>query len=67
MNKKVNGSGGDWFSFEQLLKSKLDGGANVKVNMKLNYSGNSKRPDSIEVNYTVDGIPQSPKTIQNTK
>ena len=67
MNKKVNGSGGEWYGLEKQLKDALDSGANVKVNMKLNYSGNSKRPDSILVEYTIDGILQSPKTIQNTK
>lgn len=67
MNKKVNGSGGEWFKLETKLKTELIKESKVEVKVTPMYSGNSKRPDIIRVDYTINGKKQKPVQIENQK
>ncbi|WP_271270852.1 two-partner secretion domain-containing protein [Aliamphritea hakodatensis] len=66
MDGKLNGSGGEWYKLEQQWKGVLEGGGSVKVNIKPSYSGDSARPDSFSVRYSINGVTQPPKVLQNT-
>ncbi|WP_033626034.1 DNA/RNA non-specific endonuclease, partial [Enterococcus faecalis] len=49
---------------ERIWKKALQEGKEVFVKVKINYEGNSLRPNSFDVNYTIDGLRKS-TTIQN--
>ena len=66
MDKILNGSGGKWYKMEMEWAKALDSGKKVEVNIKPIYSGSSKRPDSFEVSYSVDGKLTRMPTIKNT-
>ncbi|PNK61354.1 polymorphic toxin-type HINT domain-containing protein [Psychrobacter sp. FDAARGOS_221] len=65
MNKKFNGSGGDWGTFERRLKEARDNNQDVIVNIKPVYSGTSKRPDRFDVTYSIDGVRQKAIRLNN--
>ena len=65
MGKILNGSGGKWYKMEMEWAKALDSGKKVEVNIKPIYSGSSKRPDSFEVSYSVDGK-QFERIMKNT-
>ena len=57
---------GKWYKLETQWKNLLNEGKRVEVNIKPIYSGSSKRPDSFEVFYSVDGKLTRMPTIKNT-
>lgn len=65
MNKKFNGSGGDWGTFETTLKKAKNRKQDVIVNIKPVYSGTSKRPDRFDVEYSIDGGSPQEATLYN--
>jgi hypothetical protein len=40
-------------------------GKKVEIDIQLKYTGDNIRPDSFEVRYIIDGIPQQPKVFIN--
>lgn len=60
--RKVNLS--DYKKLENQWAKALEEGKDVSVNVKLNYVGDSLRPDSFDVRYTIDGFPFS-RRIRN--
>ena len=66
MDKTLNGSSGSWYKLEKQWKNLLNEGKQVEVNIKPIYSGSSKRPDSFEVSYWVDGKVLPKEFIKNT-
>lgn len=54
-NSGINRSGGEWYKMEQQWANALKEGSVVKVDITPNYSGNSLRPDSFKVKYSIDG------------
>lgn len=54
----------EYFRLEMEWKRALENGQNVSVDIKLNYEGSSMRPSSFEVDYIIDGVPDS-KIIPN--
>ncbi len=67
MNKKVNGSGGEWGSLERIWKNELERGNSVKVDIKPVYAGNSKRPDRIVVQYQIESGEKITRSIANVR
>ncbi|NOH78363.1 hypothetical protein F0231_01260 [Vibrio sp. RE86] len=67
MNKKVNGSGGEWGSLERLWKNELEKGKKVTVDIKPIYTGNNKRPDAIAVSYAIGNEKRVARLIENIK
>ncbi len=67
MNKKVNGSGGEWGSLERIWRSELDRGSVVKVDIKPVYTGSSKRPDEIVVTYKINNGIEKERVIKNVR
>lgn len=67
MNKKVNGSGGEWGSLERIWRNELDRGSVVKVDIKPVYTGSSKRPDEIVVTYQIGNRDPISKSIENVR
>ncbi len=65
MNKKFNGSGGDWGTFERRLKEAKDRKQDVIVNIKPVYSDTSKRPDRFDVEYSIGGGSPQEATLYN--
>ncbi|WP_458122444.1 DNA/RNA non-specific endonuclease [Paenibacillus sp. Z6-24] len=57
MDGQVNGAGGKWYKMESEWANALkeDPPLKVEVKVKINYSGNSIRPDSFKVTYWIDG------------
>ena len=53
--RKVNLS--DYKKLENQWAKALEEGKDVSVSVKLNYVGDSLRPDSFEVRYIIDGVP----------
>ena len=49
-----------------LKENRLNEGKRVEVNIKPIYSGGSKRPDSFEISYAVDGRVLPKEFIKNT-
>lgn len=60
--RKVNLS--DYKKLENQWAKALEEGKDVSVSVKLNYVGDSLRPDSFDVRYTIDGFPFS-RRIKN--
>lgn len=54
MDSKINQS--DYKRMENEIKNALDEGKDVAVTTDISYSDNSKRPDTITVTMTVDGV-----------
>lgn len=54
MDFKINQS--DYKRMENDIKAALDEGKDVSVTTDISYSGDSKRPDTITVNVTADGV-----------
>lgn len=54
-NSGINRAGGEWFKLEQNWASALKSGSDVKVEIIPNYSANSLRPASFNVQYFIDG------------
>ncbi|MEH0370005.1 hemagglutinin repeat-containing protein [Vibrio mimicus] len=67
MNKKVNGSGGEWGNLERIWKNELERGKSVKVDIKPVYAGNSKRPDRIVVQYQIESGEKITRSIVNVR
>ncbi|WP_350300040.1 DNA/RNA non-specific endonuclease [Peribacillus frigoritolerans] len=65
MNSQINEAGGKWHQLEQEWASALDRKESVKVKLKPQYIGNSARPDSIMVEYSIDAGRAKKVTIQN--
>ena len=57
---------GKWYKLETQWKNLLNEGRRVEVNIKPIYSGGSKRPDSFEISYAVDGRVLPKEFIKNT-
>ena len=66
MDKTLNGANGKWYKLETQWKNLLNEGKRVEVNIKPIYSGSSKRPDSFEISYAVDGRVLPKEFIKNT-
>lgn len=54
----------DYKKLENQWAKALEEGKDVSVNVKVNYIGDSLRPDSFDVRYTIDGFPFS-RRIKN--
>ncbi|QWG31367.1 hypothetical protein EXW58_28690 (plasmid) [Bacillus mycoides] len=65
MNSQINEAGGKWHQMEQEWAAALERKENVKVKIKPQYTGNSARPDSFIVNYSIDGGRMKKVTILN--
>ncbi|QTB15961.1 DNA/RNA non-specific endonuclease [Lysinibacillus sphaericus] len=66
MNSQINEAGGVWHQMEQEWASALDKkGGTVNVKIKPQYTGDSARPDSFMVDYTINGGKTQKVTIQN--
>ncbi|OJG97795.1 hypothetical protein RV18_GL000612 [Enterococcus termitis] len=55
----------DFYRLEMQWKKALENGQKVSVDIKINYTGTSKRPTSFEVSYTIDGADYY-KKLNNT-
>ncbi|WP_332651490.1 DNA/RNA non-specific endonuclease, partial [Lysinibacillus sp. 54212] len=66
MNSQINEAGGKWHQMEQEWASALarEGGS-AKVKIKPQFTGDSARPDSFIVEYSIDGGRKKKVTIQN--
>lgn len=60
----ANFNRGAYKSLENELQRTLDKGSSVHIDVKAHYPGGSLRPNSIDVTYTIDGIPYE-KTFLN--
>jgi len=60
----MNFNRGAYKSLENSWQRALDNGSEVHVDITPNYSGDSLRLDSLDVNYTIDGVPYQ-KTFIN--
>ncbi|MFB7158880.1 DNA/RNA non-specific endonuclease [Lysinibacillus sp. NPDC056232] len=65
MNSQINEAGGVWHQMEQEWASALEKGETVNVKIKPQYTGDSARPDSFIVDYSIDGGRTQKVTIQN--
>nr|WP_276320189.1 DNA/RNA non-specific endonuclease [Histophilus somni] len=66
MDEILNGPKGKWYQMERQWKQALEQGKKVEVDIKPIYRGNSKRPDSFDINYSINGkVIELPK-IKNT-
>ncbi len=65
MNSQINEAGGVWHQMEQEWASTLEKGGTVNVKIKPQYTGDSARPDSFIVDYSIDGGRTQKVTIQN--
>ena len=66
LNDLLHVAKGKWYKLETQWKNLLNEGKRVEVNIKLIYSGSSKRPDSFEISYAVDGRVLPKEFIKNT-
>lgn len=55
---------GDYKSMELQLKKALENGSDVHVKVQPRYSGDSSRPDSFKVTYSIDGV-ETTKIFKN--
>jgi len=55
MNSQINEAGGQWHQMEQEWAAALERGESAKVKIKPQYTGDSARPDSFIVEYSIDG------------
>ncbi len=53
-NSGINRAGGEWYNMEKTWSDALKSGSKVEVNIKPNYTLNSVRPDSFNVEYWID-------------
>ncbi|MGY5484127.1 DNA/RNA non-specific endonuclease [Paenibacillus sp. ALE2] len=63
MNGNLNK--GEWKKVENSWARALEAGEEVKVKIKPIYSGDSQRPVSFEIKYSIDGIMQNPVKFKN--
>ncbi len=56
---------GEWKKLENEWGKAAVDGKKVDIDIQLKYTGDNKRPDSFEVRYVIDGIPQPPRVFQN--
>jgi len=54
-SSRTNLSGGEWYSMEKQWAKALERGEKVTVDIKPNYVGNSVRPESFRVEYSIEG------------
>jgi hypothetical protein len=66
MDAKLNGAGGEWYKLETQWRDVLDNGGSVKVKIEPKYSESSKRPDSFDVEYSINGGKQITRDLKNT-
>lgn len=57
---------GEYKKLENLWAQAVQNGDDVKVTVKPTYTGESKRPDSFNVSYTVNGNVAEPVSIKNS-
>ena len=62
-DKFVNNS--EYKKLENIWNKAVNNGDDVKVTVIPTYTGNSKRPDSFEVSYSVNGDDPFEKSIEN--
>ncbi len=60
----MNLNRGAYKSLENSWQRALDNGSSVNVNINPSYTGSSLRPGSLDVTYTIDGVPYQ-KTFLN--
>ncbi|WP_229522525.1 DNA/RNA non-specific endonuclease [Paenibacillus monticola] len=65
MNSQINEAGGRWHKMEQEWAAALNGGGNVKVKIKPQYSDNSVRPISFNIEYSINGGRTQRPNIKN--
>ncbi|WP_058830541.1 DNA/RNA non-specific endonuclease [Paenibacillus polymyxa] len=65
MNSQINEAGGKWHQMEKEWASALERKESVKVKINPQYTGNSARPDSFIVEYSIDGGRTKKITIEN--
>ncbi|RIX50803.1 DNA-binding protein [Paenibacillus nanensis] len=65
MNSQINEAGGKWHQMEKEWASALERNGDVVVKIKPQYTGNSARPDSFIVEYSIDGGRKKKVTILN--
>ncbi len=63
---KLKGSGGKWYKLEQEWKSALEKRKSVQVKIKPRYTGTSKRPDSFDIEYSINGSDKVMRQLKNT-
>lgn len=56
---------GEWKKLENMWAKALEAGESVEVKIKPIYSGDSQRPVSFEIKYSIDGIWQNPVKFHN--
>ncbi|WP_178385813.1 DNA/RNA non-specific endonuclease, partial [Histophilus somni] len=54
MDEILNGPKGKWYQMERQWKQALEQGKKVEIDIKPIYRGNSKRPDSFEIKFSID-------------
>ncbi|WP_416348713.1 DNA/RNA non-specific endonuclease, partial [Listeria seeligeri] len=66
-NSQINRSGGEWYSMEQEWASALKETPPRKVTVKIEpqYSGTSLRPDAFRVSYSIEGLGDFTRFIEN--
>ena len=62
----MNFNRGAYKSVENIWQRALDNGSALSVNITPNYKGNALRPDSLDINYTIDGTSRQVK-LQNRR
>ncbi|WP_226383722.1 DNA/RNA non-specific endonuclease, partial [Paenibacillus massiliensis] len=65
MNSQINEAGGKWHQMEKEWASALERKESVKVKINPQYTGNSARPDSFIVEYSIDDGRTKKITIEN--
>lgn len=60
----MNLNRGAYKSLENSWQRALDRGSSVDINITPHYPGSSLRPQSLDITYTVDGVPYQ-KTFMN--
>lgn len=63
MNANLNK--GEWKKLESMWAKQLEKGKSVEVKIKPIYKGDSQRPVSFEVNYSINGKLQDPIKFKN--
>ena len=53
--ERYTNQNGPWKQMETTWKNALAEGKSVEVNVKINYTSSSRRPDSFDIDYSIDG------------
>lgn len=56
---------GPYRDFENSLRDRAANGDVVTMTVRPQYTGDSRRPDSIEVDYSINGVPQPAEVFRN--